>query len=230
MLHDFFKYVVEKHGAPDKSAPLNSHELQSLVEVLPEHLVGLYQAYGRCILRKGLLQVCHPVDLKEILKLVLKSDLDINHENSHAFAYSPFGDIYFYNHRYGCGSIELLSGKIFNNELTSSAEISPFIDNTVFMPFSLSDESLDFTDHLGKPLFKKSTKKCGELNIGECYGFVPALGLGGEPDISNVCRLKAPEYFAIIAQLQDFYLMETLDSGQTKEVRKIGSLDSNEAT
>jgi len=37
-----------------------------------------------------------------------------------------------------------------------------------------------------------------------------------------VRRLKAPEYFAIIAQLQDFYLMETLDSGQTKEVRKIG--------
>ena len=222
MLHDFFKYVVEKHGIPDRSTSLNSHELQNIRQVLPEHLAEFYQEYGRCVLRKGRLQMCHPMDLKETLKLVLKSDPDINHENSYAFAYSPFGDIYFYNNRYGCCSIELLAGKVFNNGLTSSAEISPLIGNTVFMPFSLSDESLDLTDHLGKTLFKKATNKYGELNIGECFGFVPALGLGGKFDISNVRRLKAPEHFAIISQLQDFYLMETLDSGQTKEVRKIG--------
>lgn len=223
MLHDFFKYVVKKHAPPGKSSPLDSDELLDLIEVLPEHLVEFYRAYGRCILRKGLLQVCHPKDLQEILKLVLNSDPDINDENSHAFAYSPFGDIYFYNKRYGCGSIELLNGKIFNDDLTSSTEISPLIDNTVFMPFSLSDESLDFIDQSGKPLFKKSVKTYGELNIGECYGFVPALELGGEADITNVRRLKAPEHFAIIAQLQDFYLMKTLDSGQTKKIRKIGN-------
>ena len=222
MLHDFFKCVVEQHGTPDKFTPLNSHELQNIIQVSPENLVGFYQEYGRCILRQERLQMCHPMDLQKILKLVLKSDSDISHENNYAFAYSSFGDIYFYNNRYGCGSIELLTGKIFNNDLTSSAETSPLIGNTVFMPFSLSDESLDLTDHLGKSLFKKATNKYGELNIGECFGFVPALGLGGKSDISNVRRLKAPEHFAIISQLQDFYLMETLDSGQTKEVRKIG--------
>lgn len=223
MLHDFFKHVVEKYGPPGKSSPLDSHELLDLIQALPEHLAEFYRTYGRCILRKGLLQVCHPKDLQEILKLVLNSDPDINHENSHAFAYSPFGDIYFYNKRYGCGSIELLNGKIFNDDLTSSTEISPLIDNTIFMPFALSDESLDFIDHSGKALFKKAVKTLGELNIGECYGFVPALELGGEPYITNVRRLKAPEHFAIIAQLQDFYLMKILDSGQTKKVRKIGN-------
>jgi len=43
MLHVFFKYVVEKHGTPDKSTPLNSHELQNIRQVFPENLVGFYQ-------------------------------------------------------------------------------------------------------------------------------------------------------------------------------------------
>lgn len=223
MLHDFFEYIVNKHGVPKKVVPLTEKDLLELEHILPDHLVEFYRTFGSCSLRGGLLQICRPKDLQGIIKLIFDSDPDLNHEKSHAFAYTPFGDIYYFNEQYGCGSIELLNGNVFNYNLTIPSEISTSIDNTVFMPFSLSDESLDFTDDKGKRLFSRAKKLYGELDSLECYGFVPALALADEPDIKSIRRLKAPEYFGIIAQLQNFELIEILDMGRTKAVRQIGN-------
>lgn len=88
----------------------------------------------------------------------------------------------------------------------------------MFVPFSLDDEAHDLLDLEGKLLFSRVVKKYGSLEIGECYGFMPALALGGLQDMEFVRRLKAPEHFAIIAQTVDFNLIDVEGYGHTKIV------------
>lgn len=222
MLHNFFEYFIKKHGTPDNCMPLSNEEHLKVRSVFPSHLAEFYTAHGRCILRSGRLQLCHPNDLEPVLKLALKSDRDLNSNSVHAFAYTAFGDIYFFHEKYGCGSIELLTGNVFNEDLTSPPPLGSDIKNSIFVPFSLSNESLDTFDTYGKPLFSRAHKALGPLGVGDCYGFVPALELGGDPSIECLKKLRAPEHFSIISQLKTFNLIKTLDHGQTTIERQIG--------
>jgi len=94
--------------------------------------------------------------------------------------------------------------------------------DAVSVPFWLSDQALDFEDDAGKPLFKRAARKLGSLEIGECYGFVPALALGGIADIARLKRQKAPEHFAIVAQTMEYNLIDVQGYGQSVVVRSIG--------
>ena len=57
-------------------------------------------------------------------------------------------------------------------------------------------------DENNKPLYSRSVKKYGELEPGECFGFVPALAMGGSGNLDETQRLKALEHFIIVSQLQ----------------------------
>jgi hypothetical protein len=51
------------------------------------------------------------------------------------------------------------------------------------------------------PLFKRALAKLGPLNHDECYGFVPALALGGEVRLENLKKVKLLQYLEILSQL-----------------------------
>jgi len=51
-------------------------------------------------------------------------------------------------------------------------------------------------------------KRLGPLAPGEVYGFFPALQLGGAYTIESLRRVKAPEHFALLAQLAPMNLIE----------------------
>ena len=93
------------------------------------------------------------------------------------------------------------------------------IERAFITPFGTDADFYDLND---KPLFQRALKKLGRIDVGECYGFVPALALGGSPDIANLKRLKAPEHFAIVVQTVDFKLVDVEGYGVSKTIRKIG--------
>jgi hypothetical protein len=92
-------------------------------------------------------------------------------------------------------------------------------ERTFITPFG-SDN--DFYDINGNALFKRAVKKLGPLEIGECYGFFPALALGGSPELEHLKRVSAPEYFAIVAQTMDFNLIDVQGYGDSVIMRPIG--------
>jgi len=222
-MNDFFDYFFKKYALPENSTPLTAEELSEIASTLPSQLHELYSTYGRCTLRSGRIQICHPQDLKPVLELALGNDPALSFHSCHAFAYTAFGEIYFYSKVYGCGAIETLTGKVYCENLTSPTTADDDIEYSIYVPFSMSDESLDFDDLAGIPLFSRAQKKLGKLNIGECYGFVPALDLGGESSTNNLKRERAPEHLSIIAQLKTFKLIKILDNGQTEAVRQINN-------
>lgn len=56
--------------------------------------------------------------------------------------------------------------------------------------------------HMWAPLFQAALAAHGELSADECYGFFPALALGGEMAPAFVQRVKIQEHLQFLAQLQ----------------------------
>lgn len=222
MLHKAFQYVIEKYGEPTQRLSLTEDEMRTVSDFFPKNLVDLYQVYGRCVFRDGRIQLCRPSDFSGTLAMIFGTDSDFSHKNCQTFAYSAFGSLYLWNKDFGLVDLNLLSGEVRCRILTKGRQEGGDIENLVFSPFSLRDEALDLYDIEGSPLFSRALKQYGRLEIGECYGFVPALALGGLPIIDDIKRLKAPEHFAIISQMIDFNLIDVQGYGEAVIVRPIG--------
>ena len=74
-------------------------------------------------------------------------------------------------------------------------------------------------------MFNRCVKQHGPLQMGECYGFFPSLGMfefgTKTKDVDHVKRVSALEHFTMIAQLKPFNLVRTV-RGKTVIVREIG--------
>jgi hypothetical protein len=58
-------------------------------------------------------------------------------------------------------------------------------------------------DVLDQKLFQKARKKLGPIEYDECYGFEPAIALGGPGTLSTLRRVKLREHLSLLAQLVD---------------------------
>jgi hypothetical protein len=175
--------------------------------------------YGRCLLEDGAIQLAHPLDYRGILALIFEADSEFSHNNCHVYAHSAFGKLFAWHLSHGFVSIDILSGSVICPILTKSIRRTEGFERTFIAPFGIDN---DFYDLVGKPLFKRAVKKLGPLEIGECFGFFPALALGGSPELEYLKRVSAPEHFAIVAQTMEFNLVDVQGYGNSVVVRPVG--------
>ncbi len=222
-MNKLYEDIARKYGKPTLSVSFTEQEYLALQKVIPGEIADFCFDIGRSVLREGLIQSCHPDDMRGVLALIFDADKDFSHDNCHAFAYSAFGVIFFWMKDYGYGNISVYEGRLTQKNFVKGQPAGAMAANAVSVPFWLSDQALDFEDGSGKPLFIRASKKLGSIETGECYGFVPALALGGVADIAHLKRLKAPEHFAIVAQTMEYNLVDVQGYGQSVIVRPIGS-------
>ncbi|ASW09848.1 MULTISPECIES: T6SS immunity protein Tdi1 domain-containing protein [unclassified Rhizobium] len=221
-MNKLYEDIIRKFGEPASNASFTEEERLALRKSFPDQVADFCFDIGRSVLREGLIQSCHPDDMRGVLALIFGADRDFSHDNCHAFAYSAFGVIFFWMKDYGYGNISVYEGRLTQKNFVKGQPAGATAANAVSVPFWLSDQALDFEDGVGKPLFKRASKKLGFLETGECYGFVPALALGGVSDIAHLKRLKASEHFAIVAQTMEYNLIDVQGYGQSVVVRPIG--------
>lgn len=221
-ISDDFVALFNEIGKPTGKSPMTHEELLMLNDIFPEFMIDFYNEYGRCIMLDGHIQLCHPRDFSGVISLIFGADAVFNHKAFHAFSYSAFGTINLWNKELGCCWVYLLEGEITCRALTKRDKLMQNLENTIYTPFEISKELYDVHDINNKPLFKRAVKKCGPLEIGECYGFVPALALGGVADIDHVKRMNAAAHFAIVAQTMNFNLIDVQGYGKSVIVRPIG--------
>ncbi|WP_181847430.1 T6SS immunity protein Tdi1 domain-containing protein [Thalassospira profundimaris] len=81
--------------------------------------------------------------------------------------------------------------------------------------------SFNASDDADKTLFARVCKRLRDPEPGDCYGFFPALAMGGAPKLENLKRTDALSHFSFLAQLHPFTLVDYL-SRPIKTVRQIG--------
>ncbi len=220
MLSATFAELVD--GKIVASARIDDDRLEQIRSIFPADLANLYGQIGICTLNAGRLQLCDPLEFRGILALIFKADSQFSHDNCHAFAYTSFGMLYCWSNEFALVVVDLITGHVTSRGALGKIKAGANISNQIYVPFSLSDQALDLSDEDGKPLFSRAAKKLGVLEIGECFGFVPALALGGARRLEHLKRVRAPEHFAIVAQTLEFQLIDVQGYGEETVVRPIG--------
>ncbi len=73
-----------------------------------------------------------------------------------------------------------------------------------------SKESYDLTDMKDAPLFERALEKLEPLDHDTMYGFVPALALGGVPNLKNLQKLDAHVHLDILSQVTERQIMRDI--------------------
>ncbi|WP_274599091.1 T6SS immunity protein Tdi1 domain-containing protein, partial [Rhizobium ruizarguesonis] len=69
-------------------------------------------------------------------------------------------------------------------------------------------------------MFDAAVRAQGPLGVGHCYGFFPALGLGGVAQLDSLQVVEAPVHFSILAQLVEFQLFREASHGELVAVMR----------
>lgn len=221
MISEEWRYFLKIHTKSDSDS-IDSQKIEKCRSVYPGEMVNFLRDFGFGNYGNGLIKIVDVDFLSPVVSIIFDEDQDFRQENVFVYAFSAFGRLYCFDRGRGIFVVDLLSYEVI---------LSPGFDD-------LSDSDLDakFPESLfvAKPdlidpksadgrtlLYPRAVKALGVPGPDECFGFVPALPLGGARRVSGLKRLKAVEHFSFLAQLQPFTVMDYSDF-PPKPVRQIG--------
>lgn len=179
-----FNYFKHKYPGKVKFRDLTKDELKFAEEHFPEDLFLFLKEEGYCSYGEGFFHFVDPGDYKEIL-----AEWNKPLTGHMVFCRTGVGDLFTWNNK------EVSVLHVSEGMLSVISE-----DMFDFFKFSLGDEQY-VNKTLYKQYFDKARKDLGALAYDECYGFVPALPLGGSESSENLHKLKIKEYLSILAQV-----------------------------
>jgi hypothetical protein len=222
MVNDAFQYSLKKFGAPKTYDKPEQEELQKWSGHVLEPLIDFWRSYGWTSFINGQLWLPNPHDFDPLIEALFESDDEIDYHKCHLVAYSAFGDLYIWSEDFRVIRISLPQGWLYCRGITE-AEFEGDLQKLANFPlFGNVKTGYDSVDENGKPLYKRAVKKYGALEPGECFGYVPALAMGGSGNLDEIQRVKALEYFIFVSQLQPLTLMKREGTSMVP-VRHIGA-------
>lgn len=160
-------------------------------------LLAYWKEHGWCGFGEGIFWLVNPQDYEGVVSSWTEGSLLENRDTYHLIARSAFGDLYLWgeNSGFSVKITSLLSRYTGENctltETKATREVQSFF-------LSRKKEHNDF-----ESLFEPAKKKLGILKEDEIYAFVPALMLGGRPDLKNLEKLKAIEHLILLSQITE---------------------------
>ncbi len=151
---------------------------------LPAELLNIWKKYGFATLLDGYLRVIDPDDYQELLmETYFRGKVSI------PILSTAFGDIITLEEGQYIGIVQYKNGRF--GILTKG--FHRFLSN-------LTDDY--FTQKYFEPSqYRMAVERLGKLGPGECFGYVPLLGLGGTQKIENLRKVKCREHIELISQL-----------------------------
>jgi hypothetical protein len=198
-----FAYCIKKFGPPVGGEPVSADVCEMYKNRIPASLLDFWTEYGSGLWLDGKFQLVRPDRYQGLVNLILEGDLDFPSNDSVLIGFTAFGQLLVWNNKNYFLQLDLVRQYAYTRHVNPS---HPVLDGDRALPSTLNSvdaEAYDFSEstNAAKPLFARAMKKCGKLGYGECYGFVPAVGLGGRGVLEEVQRVRALEHFSILAQL-----------------------------
>ncbi len=226
MMNDDFSYLMEKFGGLDDVEFLPRNRLQSLQGILPSALVEFWGEVGLGSWGDGVFRFCDPEMFQGLLNMILGSDPVLSAADCAVFGFSAFAELRAWHRVFGMVEIDLPFTTIQSHSEARSdvKETRRAIGEDRVIAVNLSDvvSDCDMRDRSGALMFNRATKRLGKLKRDECFGFVPALALGGSNELDQLRRVRALEHFQILAGLSNFSLIKYDIDGREVFVRTIG--------
>lgn len=177
---------IKKHGSPSNCRQAAPAVIKKYQNQLPALLIDLWQQQGWCSYGQGLIWLVNPEDFKDLIVDWLGSD-----KKAVVFARTAFGQMFVWLEE---------KAQFVDVHYSTIAPITKKIE--ILFNYTLCQDSY-LEKVLDKELFDEVLPKLGPLNYDQCYGFVPALALGGPGTADTVQKLKLREHLAILAQLKE---------------------------
>ncbi|MFL6210653.1 MAG: GAD-like domain-containing protein [Pyrinomonadaceae bacterium] len=178
-----FTEFKKKFGAGRKCRPATAESLREYQDRLPAALLEEWQETGWCSYDDGLLWLVNPAELADVLADWL--DPAAGHL---VIGRTSFGDLLLWNQQ-GLHYLHV----VFEGIAFQTDRIDIYFNSLI-----TRDEYLD--EVLDRPLHRRAVKKLGELEYDECYGFEPAVALGGPGTLDTLRVVKLREYLGLLAQ------------------------------
>ena len=222
LLRDELESVIEKFGPPAKAEVVDEKGVASLSPLLPSDLVGFFAKYGVGMWLKGKFQFCRSDLYDRVCQSVLNGDVEFRPEESAIFGFTAFGEVFIWNREHkALVQVKLARQIATTNPYTRTSQHPELAITDVlrFIDKNFTDLREDTPE--APLLFARAVKKLGELELGQVYGFAPALALGGSATIDRLFKMNALEHLAFLAQLRPARLMNYKD-GREEFIRVLG--------
>ena len=186
------KDTYVKHS--DVSEEMISKYEQMFRGKFPKELVWIWRNMGFGVYENGYLQIVNPEEYDFVFDYI-----DKLLEPTIVWGITALGDLLLWegNDNWTIALDEGNRGALMNirflkKEITGS-------DPSVCLDILINDEINLVRDYKAKP-YLQVKDKLPKLEYGQCYGYVPALALGGSRSIKNLQVVDAKSYIDIIGQ------------------------------
>ena len=167
--------------------PLAAKDLSYLTKELSAEYAEWLEKTGAVSFDNGFLFLVNPADFKQIAK-----DIFPGKKAAIVLARTSFGDLFLLHE-----NTFFLYQSSYHKTMEVATDLDYFF-NDFLTQGSFADKFL-FRD-----LHKKAKKTLGDLAYDECYGFIPALPMGGEENVNSLQKVKLMEYVSMLIQAKQF--------------------------
>lgn len=162
--------------------------------ILPDELLSIWQTMGYGVYEDGFLQLVNPDEYEFVFDYI-----DKLLEPSIVFGITALGDLLIWegNNNKTIASDEGNRVKIINIQSCKSRALDNFRGA---IDIFFDDYFIAKKDYFDSKAYLDVKDKLPKLQYGQCYGYVPALALGGKASNKNLQVVDAKTYIDIVGQ------------------------------
>jgi hypothetical protein len=172
------------YGPPENCEKPADEVISQYEGVLPKELLDHWREVGWCSYGKGLLWFVNPQQFEGIVE----EWVDLGPGQPLVFLRTAFAHLYLWHEGYVC------SLDVQNRGLSQ-------VTKNITRIFTLLCDPQVQEKILRLSLYEEARARLGPPDRDECYGFEPALALGGPGTVDTIKRVKIREHLGILAQL-----------------------------
>lgn len=184
---EIFTRFKEKYSSAIGSVKVSEEIINKYTDILPNELIELWKSHGFGGYENGLLWTINPDEYSgQILDWF---NVDIAYV---VFARTALGDLFILEDEYN-GERTVMHLDVRHADTSTIA-------NSVMALFRKFLDRDYFLKRTKSKAFGKAVTKFGEVMADECYGYEPALVLGGSESLKNLNKVKIIPHLSILAQ------------------------------
>lgn len=183
-----------RHALADKNLIEKYRNMYQGNSYFPEELLWIWENMGFGIYENGFLQIVNPDEYEFVFEYI-----DKLLEPTVVWGITALGDLLLWqgNDNWTIAPDEGNRTDLIDMSKLDNKVLGGMMNVDLNILLGDEEELIDFYN--AKPYFQIKGK-LPKLNYGECYGYVPALALGGSKSVKNLKVVDAKAYIHLIGQ------------------------------